>query len=228
MLKCQIATENNHGSDHLPIETILDLMPRLTTPMQPPYNFSKTNWKVLETKLQESLPPIPTPETLSAEEAIDKFATEITNAICNAIAKTTPRKKPSPFSKRWWNDDLTKSRKELNQARNLHMRTNSNVDWEQWKKKRNEYNKKVRNAKYNTWKQFVESADEKSIWTIKKYMHSKPTQHYIPMINDMATTNEEKRRNSGKSSSLHSQHYRQQTHRTSLQHMCTRNQCHLD
>jgi hypothetical protein len=50
----------------------------------------------------------------------------------------------------------------------------------------------VRNAKYNTWKQFVESADEKSIWTIKKYMNSKPTQHYIPTINNTATTNEEK------------------------------------
>src|SRR5579859_5260073 len=101
MIKCHIATENNHSSDHLPIEIILDLTPRLTTPMQPPYNFVKTNWKVLETKLQESLPPTPTPETLSNEEAIDKFATEITNAICSAIAKTTPRKKPSPFSKRW-------------------------------------------------------------------------------------------------------------------------------
>jgi hypothetical protein len=177
MLKCQIATENDHGSDHLPIETILDLTPRLKAPMQPPYNFSKTNWKALEIKLQESLPPIPTRETLSTEETIDKFATEITNAISYAITETTPRKKPSPFSKRWWNEDLTKSRKELNQARNQHTRMNSYVDWEEWKKKRNEYNKKVRNTKYNTWKQFVESADEKSIWTIKKYMNSKPMQY---------------------------------------------------
>ena len=41
-------------------------------------------------------------------------------------------------------------------------------------------------------KRFVEAADEKSIWSIKKYMNSKPTQHYIPTINDTATTNEEK------------------------------------
>ena len=83
-------------------------------------------------------------------------------------------------------------KKELNQARNLHRRTHNNVDWAEWKKKRNEYNQKVRNAKHNTWKEFVEAADEKSISTIKKYLNSKPTQHYIPTINGTATTNEEK------------------------------------
>jgi len=43
MIKCHIATENDHGSDHLPIETILDLTPRLTIDAQPPYNFAKTD-----------------------------------------------------------------------------------------------------------------------------------------------------------------------------------------
>jgi hypothetical protein len=62
----------------------------------------------------------------------------------------------------------------------------------EWKRKRNAYNQKVRNARYTTWKEFVEAADEKSIWTIKNYMNSKPTQHYIPTIDGTATTNEEK------------------------------------
>ena len=161
IVKCHVATENDHGSDHLPIETILDLTPRITIPTQPPYNFAKTDWKALKTKLQEYLPPSPERNTLTTEDAIDSFATEITDAISKAIAETTPRKKPSPFSKRWWNEELTRLRKELNQARNLHRRTHSYVDWTEWKKKRNEYNQKVRNAKYNTWREFVEAADEK-------------------------------------------------------------------
>ena len=192
MIKCHIATENDHGSDHLPIETVLDLTPQLTTPTQPPYNFIKTDWKALKIKLQEYLPPLPERNTLTTTNAIDSLAINITKAINKAIAETTPRKKPSPFSKRWWNDDLTRARKELNHLRNLHRRTNSNADFVEWKKKRNEYNQKVRNAKYNMWKEFVESADEKSIWTIKKYMNSTPTQHYIPTINETAMTNEEK------------------------------------
>ena len=66
------------------------------------------------------------------------------------------------------------------------------MDYTEWKQKRNEYNQKIRNAKYNTWKEFVETADEKSIWTIKKYMNSTSSQHHIPTINGTATTNEEK------------------------------------
>src|SRR5579859_4734714 len=190
--KCHIATENDPCSDHLPIETILDLTPQLTPPTQPPYNFTKTNWKALKDKIQEYLPPLPEKNTLMTEKAIDEFANDITNAISKGIAETTPRKKPSPFSKRWWNEELTRLRKELNQSRNIHNRTHSHIDWTEWKKKRNEYNKKVRNLKYNTWREFVEAADEKSIWSIKKYMNSKPTQHYIPTINNTATTNEEK------------------------------------
>src|SRR5271155_2980058 len=51
---------------------------------------------------------------------------------------------------------------------------------------------RLTNIENTAWKQFVEAADEKTIWTIKKYMNSKPTQHYIPTINGTATTNEEK------------------------------------
>src|SRR5437016_2461419 len=129
MIKCHIAMENDHASDHLPIKTILDLTPRLTTPAQPPYNFTKTDWKAQENKLQKYLSPSPEQNTLMTEEAIDRFANDLMDAISKAIAETTPRKKPSPFSKRWWNEELTRLITELNQARNLHGRTHSNMDW---------------------------------------------------------------------------------------------------
>ena len=74
----------------------------------------------------------------------------------------------------------------------MHKRTHSTADWRKWKKKRKEYDQKIKNAKYNTWKAYVESADEESIWKITDYMSSKPTQQYIPIINEKATTNEEK------------------------------------
>jgi hypothetical protein len=109
MVKCRIATENDHGSDHLPIETILDLTPRLTPPTQPPYNFTKTNWKALKDKLLEYLPPLPEKNTLTTEKTIDKFANDITNAISKGIAETDERTS-SPVSpglgKMTWQDDV--------------------------------------------------------------------------------------------------------------------------
>src|SRR5579859_6755908 len=191
-MKCHIATENDHGSDHLPIDTILDLTPRTATLLHPPYNYAKTEWKTLKAKLSEYLPPLPEIDTLTTTTAIDDMATRVTEAINRATEETTPRKKPSPFSKRWWNNDLTNVRKELNCLRNIHRRTNSNIDCIEWKKKRNEFNLMIKRAKYNTWREFVGAADEKTLWTIRKYMNSMPTQHYIPTINRTATTNEEK------------------------------------
>ena len=42
LINCQIARDNDHASDHLPIETTLNLSRELKNDTQPPYNFTKT------------------------------------------------------------------------------------------------------------------------------------------------------------------------------------------
>ena len=136
IMKCRVAENNDHGSDHYPIETILNLHPNTRLTKEPPYNFAKTDWKTLKTKLQEYLPTLPENNPLTTTNEIDEFATDLTNAISKAIEETTPRKKPSPFSKRWWNKELTKLRDKVNYLCNVHKRTHSAADWRKWKKKR--------------------------------------------------------------------------------------------
>src|SRR5271170_5465139 len=46
-------------------------------------------------------------------------------------------------------------------------------------------------AKETKWKEFVEEADERTIWTVKKYLDTTPTQQYIGKINN-ATTDADK------------------------------------
>jgi hypothetical protein len=62
----------------------------------------------MKAKIKEHLPtidmttrPAPSPTT------IDQLAQGITIAIRRAIECSTPRKKTCPFSKRWWNEELT-------------------------------------------------------------------------------------------------------------------------
>jgi len=38
------------------------------------------------------------------------------------------------------------------------------------------------------WRDFVEEANERTIWTVKKYMDSIPTPTYIPTLNNETTT----------------------------------------
>jgi hypothetical protein len=71
-------------------------------------------------------------------------------------------------------------------------RTRNIMSGLEWRNKANEYKSQIKIAKQKTWREFVEEADERTIWTVKKYIDSTPTQAYIPTLNDTATSNEAK------------------------------------
>jgi len=189
VVKCQVSSHNDHTSDHLPIEIILNLQVPHIEQSQLPFNYEKADWKTMETKLSDYLLTVLDPST-ATPVSIDKAATELTNALQRAITETTPRKKACPFSKRWWNENLTNQRKATNKARNRFRRTRNNEDHLLWKEKKNLFRKSIKEAKQKTWREFVENADEKSIWQVKKYMNATPTQAYVPTLKDTATSNE--------------------------------------
>jgi hypothetical protein len=187
--RCKVAHNHDHGSDHFPIITTLDLKPEKMeeTPM---YNFEKTNWGLLKAKIIELLPPI-TNEPASPM-MIDKLAEDLTAALAKAIECTTPRRRICPFSKRWWMEELMKARKEMNKVRNRFRRTKNEEDQRIWKDREKKYKGKIKKCKRNTWRKFVVEADEKTIWKLKKYMDSTPMSSYIPTINETAASNDEK------------------------------------
>lgn len=100
IIKCRIASTSEHGSDHQPIETILNLQPcPYGSEAQQPYNYNKTDRKTFEQKLGNYLPP-PNHFTTPTAETVDKLATDISEAIRHAITETTPQADICPFSKR--------------------------------------------------------------------------------------------------------------------------------
>ena len=77
LLKCQISEDNDHGSDHLPIETILDIEQQAAEQnTQLAYNYSKTDWRTVEMKLHKYLPDIIDTDS-STPEVLDQFAVDI-------------------------------------------------------------------------------------------------------------------------------------------------------
>ena len=185
-----ISRTHDHGSDHYPIETVVDIEPKLVQEIQKPFNFAKTNWKSLEMKLKGYLPTLIDSEHTSPTE-LDQFAAQMVTAFQQAVSETTPRKKPCPHSKRWWNSELTEMRKCANRLRNIYGRTRNERDGQEWRNKRDEYKHAIKRAKETVWKQFVDEADERTIWMVKKYIDTKPAPYYIPAIND-AMSNDEK------------------------------------
>jgi ribonuclease HI len=187
VLKCQTVEQtNDHGSDHHPIEIVLDLSPKKLPPIAYPYNYNKTNWELVKIELECLLPSLIDPNNITPND-LDNYSLSLSTAYQEAIAQQTPRKRPCPHSKRWWNDDLTALRKKANHLRNRYRRTQNDADGEEWSDTRKRYKDEIRGAKEKTWKTFVEEADEKSIWTVKKYIDKPPSPYYIPTINDSAS-----------------------------------------
>ena len=61
-----------------------------------------------------------------------------------------------------------------------------------WQERKKEYKARIKAAKDEKWREFVKEADEKTIWTLKKYMDPTPTSSYIPTLNGTAASNEQK------------------------------------
>lgn len=185
VITCKIAEGNDHGSDHLPIETTLAMQIEHHQPPLP-FNYAKTNWKELKRRLKHYLP------STTGSAKVDEFARDIVNAITKAVEETMPRKRPSPHSKRWWNKELTNMRREANQLRNTFRRTRHKTDTQLWRTKANEYTQKIAQAKTSKWKEYVDKAEGKTIWQVKKYITNVPTSMFVPTLDRQAATNEEK------------------------------------
>ena len=192
IIKCRIAGSCDHGSDHYPVETIVNLQSCPYGPeAQQPYNYKKTDWKVFQQKLENYLPTLNYCAEPTAK-SVDQLAVDISEAIRRAISETTPRADICPFSKRWWNPGLGDLRKQAERARRKFKKSGYQGDEERWKECRRTYHHKMNECKRNTWQKFVDDADECSIWKVNKYLNSLPTNTYIPTLEGAAATNREK------------------------------------
>ena len=190
IITCRVAEEKHHGSDHLPIETTLALHIEKPQTVQP-FNYARTDWKELNNKLEQYLPNLPNLETITCA-SIDKYTEELIKAITKAVEETTPRKRPSPHSKRWWNENIGNLRHEANRLRNIYRRTKSNIDKVAWRAKEKEHDLEIEKARTDKWREFINTADEKTMYQINKYINSIPTPTFIPTLDTNAATNEEK------------------------------------
>jgi len=193
LLHCRVAEHNDHGSDHLPIETALDLTPHRTACSTPIPNLQKADWELMANKIKTYLPPL-NMHTIQTAEELDALSAETTNAIARAIQESAPPRQPSPFSKRWWTEELTRIRAEVNYMRNRYRHTQSPAYKREWKRMKNEYKRKIKQAKDKTWRKFTGAADATTIWKVKDYLTATPSQPFIPTLDGTAANNQQKAR----------------------------------
>jgi Reverse transcriptase (RNA-dependent DNA polymerase)/Endonuclease-reverse transcriptase len=190
LLKCQIAKDSDQGADHLPVETLIQMDTSISHGRQQKIklDISRTNWDKFNQELQGKLPAT-TSMPQSCKE-IDENTTALIHYLQEALKATTPTKQPMPRNKRWWNSNLTKLAKEHRRLRNRKRRRKTPLDIQLWKAKSDEYTSEIAKAKEKCWQKFVQEANGKSIWDIKKYLDGSQSQTNIPMLEDKTSYGE--------------------------------------
>ncbi len=91
-------------------------------------------------------------QRIETREEFDQVLEQLTDALVETQEKTVPKRKPSPFAKRWWTADLAKARLNVKRlARDSYRKRNEshNPIHKDYKKARNEYGEQIRKAKRN-------------------------------------------------------------------------------
>ncbi|KAI0039364.1 hypothetical protein FA95DRAFT_1460230, partial [Auriscalpium vulgare] len=93
--------------DHFPILTVID-MTKHTTIETARRNFRETDWDDFRDILIEHLGDPAQAQELDDEDEFDAAYEAFALALADAITRTVPISKPTPYSKRWWTKDLTR------------------------------------------------------------------------------------------------------------------------
>uniref|UniRef100_A0A8H7K1V6 Reverse transcriptase domain-containing protein n=1 Tax=Bionectria ochroleuca TaxID=29856 RepID=A0A8H7K1V6_BIOOC len=173
LIRSEVDREIDHGSDHLPIVTELDVS---ITQMKKEIG---RNWKALDEKvfddiLRLELPPLLRPRT---KAALDRYVREIVTAIQKAAEEATSIRRPSVKSRAGWNEEFSKA---VAEAKRL--------------KPRNKKGRVIKKALRKGHQEKVEKASEspESLWKLAKWARNREALALTttPAIKDPSTGHE--------------------------------------
>jgi ribonuclease HI len=163
-------------TDHLPIITKIDVSPTRTIPA-PRYNWRDVAWSALAKDMKTELAKLPIPHTFRTILDFETSLNAFTNTLDSIIEKHVPKTKPTPFQKRWWSGELADKRNQVRKLARKVYRLVQHHDFdhpthEEHRTCRNAYTELIRSSKQEHWIEWLERADDRTIWTIHRFITS--------------------------------------------------------
>ena len=191
-IKCEVdASSRPTATDHFPIVTHL-LLPQERTNTPPSLNFRETDWVEFRKKLAPRLKRSPDKPTITNIEQLNKAAGDLTQALQDTIQEVVKRNKPRPDTRKWWNGELIKARKELNRLRAdsyKHHALTNHPSHRELKTKSNRFGEAIIVAKRRHWANYLEEMSASDIWTANKYIKEPAGDGGSPRIPTLKTKN---------------------------------------
>ena len=143
----------NNVSDHNTI--IFDMnMGNLTTHTY--RSIQDCNWEIFTTELQKHLEDYDKlAYPITKTTVIDHKMTNITKILTRCYEKACPEKERKYKTKiPWWNKELTNIKNKTKKLRRKATKSRSKEDWAKYKDSDQEYNKQIKSAKKQSWKDY--------------------------------------------------------------------------
>lgn len=180
VMKCRTREDLDHNSDHMPIETILNISIGATPPLE------KYSWECLdhikfEGMLHQKLPN--PPSRVATPEAIDFYTEELSKIISAAIAESTPKTVVTTKATPGFDEKCKAARSKANQARRNFQKLvaeesdMTNVAQTEWKIARATKKKLVRQTLRKKHRKAVEEAagDVSKAWKLANWAKNRQT-----------------------------------------------------
>ena len=192
VIKCEVdALIRPTSTDHFPIITHV-LLPQERINSPPSFNFREADWDEFRKKLKPRLQRTPDRPVITNVEQLNTAIDDLTQALQETTQEVVKRSKPRPDAKRWWNGELIKMRRELNQLRSDSYNFRTIVDHpahRELKKKSNKYGEAIIQAKRSHWANYLEEMTVNEIWTANKYIREPVGDGGNPRIPTLKTKN---------------------------------------
>ena len=191
--KCEVIPSIRPTStDHFPIVTNLQL-PQRSSASPLSFNFREADWDIFSRELKIKLDGVPNPPVINSSAQLSEIVDLTVKAMQATIEENIPKSKQRPDTKRWWNGDQRKRRRELNQLRAVSYRFRAIADHpshEELRTKSNQYGETIIQAKRQHWTNYLEEMMASDIWTANKFIKEPAGDGGCPRIPTLKAKNE--------------------------------------
>jgi ribonuclease HI len=170
-MSCKIY-HTEHGSDHRAIDSNFAITIPSPKP-EPGLAWDRAPWDNIKKEIALAIPTLRSPIC-----DLDGYTAEFVTKVSKIIYKLTPRRRPSPYTKRWWTAELAQQRTDYTYWRN---RACSNrkagIQNEELETRvrilRQDFHRNIQKQKRQHWNSFLD--DVQNIWQASRFLQPENT-----------------------------------------------------
>jgi len=172
---CQIASDMDNDSDHLPVRMVFNLN-RTPRDIKQARLWDKMNETLLMRMLRSELP---TPHSPNSMDEIDHTTTLISRALQKAIDAAVPLSKGCSRSVTGWNQECKNVQMECKRLRRRFKMTQELNDWNEYKRTRNRKKRTHQKALRAQHREKVEeaTASTRGLWQLARWAKNRTSQY---------------------------------------------------